>query len=226
LPDISIALPMTSFTVPQIPLVERLKSATAAMHRRVERSAFMSRLLHGEVERGSYIGLLHNLRAVYGALEAALLRQSADPVVAPVVLPELFRCRALDLDIQALAGTQADFKPPLWPATVQYVDRLNALDVTAPALLVAHAYVRYLGDLNGGQTLRRIVARGLCLQGGSGTMFYDFGDDAGLGQLTSRFRSGLAAVEARAADTDAIVAEAVSAFERHEAMFEQLAVAT
>jgi len=88
---------------------------------------------------------------------------------------------------------------------------------------VAHAYVRYLGDLNGGQALRRIVARGLCLQGGSGTMFYDFGDDAGLRQLISRFRNGLGAVEARTPDTDAIVAEAVSAFARHEAMFEQLA---
>ena len=214
---------MTSFTVPHIPLVERLKLGTAAMHRRVERSTFMSRLLHGEIERGSYIGLLHNLRAVYGALEAALLRQSADPAVAPLVLPELFRCRALDLDIQVLAGAQADFKPLLRPATVQYVERLNELDITAPALLVAHAYVRYLGDLNGGQALRRIVARGLCLQGGCGTMFYDFGDDAGLRQLISRFRNGLGAVEARTPDTDAIVAEAVSAFARHEAMFEQLA---
>jgi heme oxygenase len=215
---------MTSFTAPHIPLVERLKSGTAAMHRRVERSAFMSRLLHGEIERESYIGLLHNLRAVYGALEAALLRQSADPAVAPLVLPELFRCRALDLDIQVLAGAQVGFKPPLLPATLHYVQRLNELAITAPALLAAHAYVRYLGDLNGGQALRRIVARGLCLQGGTGTMFYDFGDDAGVRQLIGRFRHGLGAVEARAPDLEAIVAEAVSAFEQHEAIFEQLAL--
>jgi heme oxygenase len=195
------------------------------MHRRVERSAFMSGLLHGEIERGSYMGYLHNLRAMYGALEAALLRQSADPAIAPVVLPELFRCRALDLDILELAGAVADFRPALRPATVQYVGRLNELDVTAPALLVAHAYVRYLGDLNGGQALRRVVARGLCLQGGAGTMFYDFGDDAKRRQLIGRFRNGLAAVEARTPDVDAIVAEAVSAFEWHEAIFEQLAFA-
>jgi heme oxygenase len=215
---------MTSTKVPHSPLAERLKSGTAAMHRRVERSAFMSRMLHGEIERGAYVGFLHNLRAVYGALEPALLRQSADPVVAPLVLPELFRCRALDLDMQVLTRGQADLEAPLRPATVQYVERLNELDATAPSLLVAHAYVRYLGDLSGGQVLRRIVARGLCLEGGAGTTFYDFGGDAGLRQLKGRFRSGLQAIEARTQDTDAIVAEAVSAFERHEAMFEQLAV--
>lgn len=222
---ISIALPMTSSTVPHLPLVERLKSGTAVMHRRVERSAFMSGLLHGEIERGSYLGYLHNLRAMYEALEAALLRQSADPAIAPVVLPELFRCRALDLDIQVLGGAQAGPDPVLRPAAIQYVERLDELDATAPALLVAHAYVRYLGDLNGGQALRRIVARGLRLQGGAGTMFYDFGDDALRRQLIGRFRNGLAAVEVRTPDVDAIVAEAVSAFERHEAIFEQLACA-
>jgi heme oxygenase (biliverdin-producing, ferredoxin) len=216
---------MTHLTVPQLPLVERLRSGTAAMHRRVERSTFMSRLLHGEIECGSYIGLLCNLRAVYGALEAALLRQSANPAVAPVVLPELFRCRALDLDIRTLAKAPADFNPALRPAAAQYVERLDELEVTAPALLVAHAYVRYLGDLNGGQALHRIVARRLGLQGGAGTMFYDFGDDAARRQLIGRFRNGLAAVEAQTPDVDAIVAEAVSAFERHEAMFEQLACA-
>jgi heme oxygenase len=216
---------MRSSNVAHLPLVERLKSGTAAMHRRVERGAFMSRLLHGEIERGTYLALLHNLRAIYGALEAALVRHAADPGVAPVVLPELFRCRALDLDLQVLSRAQAHIGPSLRPAAVQYVQRLGELDITTPALLVAHAYVRYLGDLNGGQALRRVVARGLSLQGSAGTMFYDFGDDAGRRQLIARFRNGLAAVEARTPDAQAIVAEAVGAFERHEALFEQLAVA-
>ena len=86
---------------------------------------------------------------VYGALEPALLGQSADPAIAPVVLPELFRCRALDQDIRVLAGSQAEARAELKPAALQYVARLQELDDTAPVLLVAHAYVRYLGDLNG-----------------------------------------------------------------------------
>jgi heme oxygenase len=81
----------------------------------------------------------------------------------------------------------------------------------------------YLGDLNGGQALRRVVARGLGLQGSTGTTFYDFGDDARRRQLIERFRDGLARVAEQTPDVDAIVAEAVSAFERHEALFDQLA---
>jgi heme oxygenase len=133
---------MTPITVPDLPLAEQLKSGTAALHRRVERSAFMSRLLGGQIEPAAYVTLLHNLRAVYGALEPALLGQSADPAIAPVVLPELFRCRALDQDIRVLAGAQAEARAELKPAALQYVARLQELDDTAPVLLVAHAYVR------------------------------------------------------------------------------------
>ncbi|HRD95432.1 MAG TPA: biliverdin-producing heme oxygenase [Rubrivivax sp.] len=217
---------MASITAPNLPLAERLKSATMALHRRVERGAFMSRLLGGQIEPAGYLALLHNLRAVYDALEAALVGQSANPDIAPVVLPELFRCGALDQDIRALMGTRAGVRSALQPAAVQYVARLHALEQSAPLLLVAHAYVRYLGDLNGGQALGRVVARGLGLEPGSGTSFYDFGDDARRRQLIGRFRDGLARVAERSPDGDAIVAEAVGAFERHEALFEQLAAAT
>ena len=92
-------------------------------------------------------------------------------------------------------------------------------------LIAAHAYVRYLGDLNGGQALQRVVARALGLQGHAGTAFYDFGDLATQRALALRFRAGLAAVDALAPDREAIVAEAVSAFERHERLFGQLAAA-
>jgi heme oxygenase len=214
---------MTSISVPNLPLAEQLRASTAVLHRRVERSAFMSRLLGGEIELAAYVALLRNLRAVYGALESALLKRSADPAIAPVVLPELFRCQALDQDILVLAGARGQARAALKPAAAQYVARLQALDDTAPVLLVAHAYVRYLGDLNGGQALRRVVARALGLQGGTGTTFYDFGDDARRRQLIERFRDGLARVAEQTPDVDAIVAEAVSAFERHEALFDQLA---
>lgn len=216
---------MMFITAPNVPLAAQLKSGTAALHRRVERSAFMSRLLAGEIEPTSYVALLHNLRAVYGAMETALAGRSSDPAISPVVLPELFRCQALDHDILVLAGTRAEAPPALRPAAVQYVARLQELDDTDPVLLVAHAYVRYLGDLNGGQALRRVVARGLDLQGSAGTAFYDFGDDARRRQLMGRFRDGLARVAEQTPHVDAIVAEAVSAFERHEALFDQLAPA-
>jgi len=206
-------------------LAQRLKAATAEDHRRVERSGVMVTLLRGRIERVDYLALLRNLHALYAALEPALLRHAASAVVGPVVMPELFRSDALERDLQTL---HHDADPPaaaLRPATVAYVQRLRELDATRPELLVAHAYVRYLGDLSGGQQLRRIVGQALGLAGAAGTRFYDFGDSARVGALALRFRAALEEVGAQAHDANAIVAEAESAFRRHGQLFEQLAAA-
>ena len=154
-----------SAAAPPSGLGHQLKTATATMHRRVERTAFMAGLLRGQVDRRRYAGLLHNLQALYAALEDALARHATTPGVAPVVMPELFRSQAIAADLQALAGADARAGAPLARATQQYVERLKELSAAKPGLLVAHAYVRYLGDLNGGQALRRVVARSLGLSG-------------------------------------------------------------
>jgi len=214
---------MSSISLQPCGLGQQLKAATAAAHRQVERSAFMASLLRGQVDRPRYVGLLRNLQALYAALEEALARHATTTGVAPVVMPELFRSHAIAADLRLLAGDDALASAPLARATQQYVERLHGLSAAQPGLLVAHAYVRYLGDLNGGQALRGVVARSLGLAGGAGTMFYDFGDSAHRQQLVQRFRAGLNAVEAQAQPAEAIVAEAIDAFERHEHLFEQLA---
>ena len=214
-----------SAAAPPSGLGHQLKTATATMHRRVERTAFMAGLLRGQVDRRRYAGLLHNLQALYAALEDALARHATTPGVAPVVMPELFRSQAIAADLQALAGADARAGTPLARATQQYVERLKELSAAKPGLLVAHAYVRYLGDLNGGQALRRVVARSLGLTGSAGTQFYDFGDSATQQRLVQRFRAGLEAVAAQHKDNQALTDEALSAFERHEQLFEELAAA-
>ena len=102
------------------------------------------------------------------------------------------------------------------------MQRLHELSAAKPGLLVAHAYVRYLGDLNGGQALRRVVAKGLDLKGQEGTRFYDFGDSATQRHLVQRFRAALEAAASQQADTQALADEAVNAFERHEQLFVEL----
>lgn len=52
-----------------------------------------------------------------------------------------------------------------------YVDRIQFLsDSTDPSPLLAHSYARYLGDLSGGQFIRRTIAKA-----------YELGDTSGLG---------------------------------------------
>ena len=58
-----------------------------------------------------------------------------------------------------------------------YVDRINTIsDSPDPSALLAHSYVRYLGDLSGGQFVRRMIARAYELDEmtGIGVEFYEF----------------------------------------------------
>ncbi|KIR52651.1 heme oxygenase 2 [Cryptococcus gattii Ru294] len=56
---------------------------------------------------------------------------------------------------------------------LSHVRTLSASHVTAPGLL-AHAYVRYLGDLSGGQFIGARVKKSFDLPGDDGTRFYQF----------------------------------------------------
>lgn len=211
----------TPLTPPDHTLGTLLRTTTAVMHRRVERGPFMSSLLRGQLDSAAYTALLHNLHALYAALEDALTAHAATPAVGPVVMPELFRRPALAADLQALGARPP--APPLARATQQYVEHLGTISASDPGLLVAHAYVRYLGDLNGGQALRRVVARNLGLAGNAGTSFYDFGDNATRQQLERVFRAGLESAATHQPDLQALADEALQAFERHEQLFEELA---
>ncbi len=178
----------------------------------------MVRLLRGRMSRAAYATLLHNLRAIYAALEPALVRHKSHPALVGLDLPALARSTALEQDLATLGGATG---APVAASTVRYVERLAGLDSGRPELLLAHAYVRYLGDLSGGQLLSGIVARSPELAG-VGTAFYDFGDAATANALADGFRAGLVAAEVDA--EDAVVEEAKRAFEWHRELFDELAV--
>jgi heme oxygenase (biliverdin-producing, ferredoxin) len=204
-------------------LAERLRSDTKALHIQTERAGLMPAMLRGELAREGYCALLRNLHALYTALETALTQHATHAEVAPVVFPALFRQAALADDLAALHGADWSGGIGLQAATMAYVERLKALASAQPALLAAHAYVRYLGDLNGGQALGKIVSRAYAPEGGRGLRFYDFGTAEAVREQVRRFRSGLAALPVDALRIDALVAEARWAFTQHAELFEQLA---
>lgn len=202
-------------------LAERLKTETRALHAAAERSALMGLLLRGRMSRGLYCALLRNLHALYAALEPALVRHALHPMIAPVFLPALWRTRSLELDLLALHGADWAGDFALQPAA-HYVRRLKEIEAR-PERLLAHAYVRFLGDLSGGQALRRIVAQTWGVPGRSVTAFYEFGDAAQTGASAQAFRDGLGRVAPDAQAANAIVAEARLAFQLHQRLFDELA---
>ena len=202
-------------------LTSRLKDATRELHQVAEHAGGMSALLRGRVDRAQYCLLLRNLHALYAALESALDRHAAMPLVAPVRVPVLYRTAALAADLRTLHGAAWN-ELPVAAAMQSYVARLDQIARAQPPLLAAHAYVRYMGDLSGGQILRDVVRRALDLQDGTGIAFYTFAGGGDGREIKEGFLAALDALPVDAAIEQAIVTEARDAFARHVALFEEL----
>jgi heme oxygenase len=213
-------------------LPERLREATRELHTATERSGAMAALLAGRLPRAGYCAMLRNLHALYAALEAALAAHAAEPALVTLAAGPLQRAPVLAEDLVVMHGPAWAEALSLAAAMQAYVARLQALQA-APAAeaapsLVAHAYVRYLGDLHGGQVLQRLVARLYALPAGDsapGTRFYDFGDTPQVLLLRQQLRRALGSLPFDAVQQDATVEEALWAFTQHRVLFEELAAA-
>lgn len=203
----------------------RLKTATHELHREAEGMPFMQALLRARLDRAAYVDLLRNLHPIYEALEAALEQHAALPALQPLCLGGLARQEALAQDLHTLHGPRWAQQGPMLPAAQGYVQHLRHLADHEPTLLAAHAYVRYLGDLSGGQLLAPLVTRALKLPAGEGVAFYDFGGAQQTRQMSADFRAGIERIGQFADDAlgQRIVDEACHAFVLHRPLFEQLA---
>jgi heme oxygenase len=217
---VPMTLPTTAPT-----LADRLRAETRDLHAAAERAGAMGDLLAGRLPSAGYTALLRSLHVIYDALERALDERRSDPRIAPLRRRALYRTAALEADLAALHG--ADWAAALAPApsAVAYGERIERLAAEGSAALAAHAYVRYLGDLHGGQVLAALVRRCFALEGGAGTAFYRFGDEATVVAHRQALREALATLPLTLAEADAVVAEARWAFEQHVRLFEAIAAA-
>lgn len=98
-------------------------------------------------------------------------------------------------------------------ATKPYVDRIHEVGDKDPVLLVGHSYTRYMGDLSGGQILKKVAQRALKLPAtGEGLNFYQFEDihrHKGFKQL---YRSRMNELELDTETKERIVDESNRAF--------------
>lgn len=189
-------------------LPELLRNATLELHAQAERTGVMGELLRGQLPRARYVALLRNLLGLYRVLEAR-----------PLPVPSLNRAGALAADLAVLHGPGWEGAVPLAASMDEYLLRLREAD--APAL-AAHAYVRYLGDLHGGQILAGIVRRAYSLPEGRGTAFYEFGPEPAVHGLRAGLRTALAALRFGAAELERAADEARWAFAQHIRLFGEL----
>ncbi|KAG8733253.1 hypothetical protein FRC11_007593 [Ceratobasidium sp. 423] len=232
-----------------------LRTSTKRAHDNVHHSELAGKLIRGELPKDEYIYFMMILWRVYNAIEEGLETHSTNPVLAPTYRPALLsRAGRLSADIAYLLDTTEDAwqSTPLYRSLVSappkglrdYIAHLEQLTVSKDSMdhsrLLAHAYVRYLGDLSGGQSIRNRMAKVYDLPGtGAGASFYDFGPLQGnaagekranqgdLLKIKEWYREGMnEAVGDNKALKEALVQEANLAFDFNRRIFDDIATAT
>ena len=159
-----------------VALAGQLREGTKKSHTMAENTGFVACFLKGVVEKTSYRKLISDLYFVYKAMEEEIDRlvQEDHPVIKHIGFKELFRRQTLEKDLEFYYGNNWLDQIKISESAKSYVDRIRLVANESPELLVGHHYTRYIGDLSGGQILKKIAKKALNLRGDDGLNFYEF----------------------------------------------------
>lgn len=151
----------------------------------------------------------------YTAMEEEIEKNKDHPHFAPLYFPaELHRHEALARDLEYFYGPEWQSLIKCSQTTQRYVDRIHQVGQEDPVLLVAHAYTRYMGDLSGGQVLKKVAQRALKLPStGEGLEFYQFDSINSAKEFKQLYRSRMNELELHLDIKKKLVEEAVRAFQ-------------
>jgi heme oxygenase len=211
----------------------RLRRATMVEHREAETRSFISRLMSGDVPMAGFVALTAQYLAVYRELEAAATEMRTEPgsavagagiepaLVSAFADPALTRAPALEADLAHLYGPDGESTITVLESTRAYADRLRELAATSPTHFIAHHYVRYLGDLSGGQMIGRTLSQHYGL-GEAGTSFYRFEQITDPRAYKIAYRERLDALKLTEDQATTLIDEAQLAFRYNAAVFVEL----
>jgi heme oxygenase len=171
-----------------------LRDLTHDAHKAAETKPFVKILFSGNIDPKLYATFLKNQHPCYDILEAfAMARGVLNG------LPDIRRSQKINADFLELWKEEQE--PVILPAVKRYMDHIMSIK-DDPKRLMAHVYVRHMGDLAGGQMIAKRVP-------GSGTM-YQFEDPE---RLKTAIRERI---------SDDMAEEAIICFKFAEDMFEEM----
>ncbi|XP_030638735.1 heme oxygenase 2-like [Chanos chanos] len=205
-------------------LSEYLAAGTKESHDMAENSPFVKDFLRGRIKRELFKLGTAALYFVYSALEEEIERNQDHPMFAPLYFPsELHRKEALSRDLEYFYGEDWENQISCSAATQSYVNRIHQVGHEDPALLVAHSWTRYMGDLSGGQILKKVAQRALKLPStGEGLNFYHFEGIHNPTAFKRLYRSRMNELEMDAETKERLLAEANLAFKFNLDVFAEL----
>jgi len=216
-------------------LAAHMREGTKIVHRAAENSVFTKRFLRGQINREEYGRYINSLYFIYSSMEDLLEKYKDHPTVKLIYFPtEVNRKESLLQDLEYYYGKQlvpdlitAD---KITPAVREYIHAMEAACEKNPALLIAHSYSRYLGDLSGGQILaKRLKTHVFHLSEKDaewdtkdGLHFYHFENIGNVPEFKDMYRERLNAARVDAATRDLVVDEAVNSFQLNIAVFDEV----
>lgn len=204
------------------PFLVRVRGRTKHLHACAERSGVISDLLHNRAEVADYALLLRNLLPVYVELETGLGRHRRSPAGAGLLEDRrVFRSQALRQDLLAICGPDWSNRLRLLPVGKTYARHIYNLASGSGAGLIAHAYVRYLGDLSGGQIVKKLLKKNLGMTDDS-LAFYEFPEIDDLGSFREEFRLLIERAAGMAGDAEELIEEACLGFELNIRLSEEV----
>ncbi len=143
-----------------------LRDLTHEAHKNAERQEFVKILFSGNINPKLYATFLKNQHPCYEILEVCAMMHGllSD-------MPDIRRAPAILNDFIELWGNDNKETPKMCPTVQKYMDYIMSIKHD-PKKLMAHIYVRHMGDLAGGQMIAKKVP-------GKGEM-YKFNDPDGL----------------------------------------------
>lgn len=201
-------------------LSTQLREQTASRHSAAEGSSILTLLFQKKLEQDRYRNYIRSLYYIYDSLESGLQRPASktDPFLSLIYFPALFRVKALESDLVHFGG--ANWKSlPVADAAKRHGDRIAQLFIKEPHRVPAHAYVRYLGDLSGGQMIGKVVAESY---GEKGTDFYKFPEITSPGNAKQSFRDALDNLPLNETQRKEVIEEACLAFDLSGELLAQL----
>lgn len=210
------------------PLSGALRDATAAAHKSAETSSFVTDLLEGRACYSAFAMLAVQQLVVYRALETVLHEHYLDhPLLTAVDDRRLDRVPEIERDLTTLIGPDfevrlADGSLPIHAATTAYARALR--EEHSPEMILANHYVRYLGDLSGGQVIARLTQRYYGVPD-EALHFYRFAGIDKLKVYKDNYRVALDNIAMTDEQRQRTLDQACRAFGFNEAVFADLAAA-
>ncbi len=195
-----------------IPFSKLLREGVWDIHSMADSSTLAQDMQEAKTTIDDMKKITAGLYYIYTTLEDAIQNLKNDYYVSKIYYPELFRMDYIKEDLKFYFGE--DWQEKIYPtvAILTYISRIEYIAKTNPMLLIAHAYVRYMGDLSGGQMIKQMIREALNLTGDEGTKFYEFNKIPSIPEFKKHYRESLDSLDLSEPDQKAIIGEANLAF--------------